>query len=100
MSFQDKIIQCVDCGMNFNFNAQEQEIFASRGHTNEPKRCLTCREVKRTQRNGNGNYGSSAKQMFPATCTQCGKDTRVPFEPRLDKPVYCSDCNNKVKVGK
>ena len=30
--------------------------------------------------------------MFPAVCSDCGKATQVPFEPRLDKPVYCSDC--------
>jgi CxxC-x17-CxxC domain-containing protein len=30
--------------------------------------------------------------MFPAVCSQCGKDTMVPFQPRTDRPVYCSDC--------
>jgi CxxC-x17-CxxC domain-containing protein len=30
--------------------------------------------------------------MYPATCSQCGKETQVPFQPRGDKPVYCSDC--------
>jgi CxxC-x17-CxxC domain-containing protein len=99
MSFQDKTLQCVDCGTTFTFDAQEQELFASRGYTNEPKRCPTCRQAKRAQRTGYNSYGNGSRQMFPATCAQCGKDTQVPFEPRLDKPVYCSDCYNKVKVG-
>jgi CxxC-x17-CxxC domain-containing protein len=99
MSFQDKTLQCVDCGTTFTFDAQEQELFASRGYTNEPKRCPTCRQAKRVQRTGYNSYGNGSRQMFPATCAQCGKDTQVPFEPRLDKPVYCSDCYNKVKVG-
>ncbi|MBI2577971.1 MAG: hypothetical protein HYV77_04020 [Candidatus Wildermuthbacteria bacterium] len=30
--------------------------------------------------------------MYPATCTQCGKATQVPFQPRPERPVYCSDC--------
>ena len=30
--------------------------------------------------------------MYPAVCAQCGKDTEVPFQPRGDRPVYCSDC--------
>ena len=30
--------------------------------------------------------------MYPAVCAQCGKNTEVPFQPRGDKPVYCSDC--------
>ena len=38
MSYQDKSIQCVDCGTTFTFTAGEQEQFAARGYTNEPKR--------------------------------------------------------------
>ncbi len=30
--------------------------------------------------------------MFPAVCAQCGKETQVPFQPRTERPVYCSDC--------
>jgi CxxC-x17-CxxC domain-containing protein len=30
--------------------------------------------------------------MFPAVCAQCGQETQVPFEPRGDRPVYCSAC--------
>jgi CxxC-x17-CxxC domain-containing protein len=30
--------------------------------------------------------------MFSVTCSQCGKEAQVPFQPRGDKPVYCSDC--------
>jgi CxxC-x17-CxxC domain-containing protein len=100
MGFQDKTLQCVDCGTTFTFDAQEQELFASRGYTNEPKRCPTCRQAKRSQRTGYSNYSNGSRQMFPATCAQCGKDTQVPFEPRLDRPVYCSDCYNKVKIGR
>ncbi|MFC2068710.1 CxxC-x17-CxxC domain-containing protein [Chloroflexota bacterium] len=37
--------------------------------------------------------------MFPATCADCGADTEVPFEPRGDKPVYCSDCYRKVRLN-
>ena len=98
MSFQDKSIRCSDCGTTFTFSADEQELFASRGYTNEPKRCLPCRQARKSERNGNSGYGSSygsRRQMFPATCAECGKDTEVPFEPRQDRPVYCSDCYRK-----
>lgn len=30
--------------------------------------------------------------LFRATCAACGADTEVPFEPRGDRPVYCSAC--------
>jgi CxxC-x17-CxxC domain-containing protein len=102
MAYQDKSIQCADCGATFTFSADEQEQFASRGYTNEPKRCTTCRQARKERMGnsggGGGSYGSSARrEMFPATCAQCGKDTKVPFQPRQDRPVYCSDCYNKVR---
>jgi len=96
MSFQDKSLQCSDCGATFTFSAEEQELFQSRGYTNEPKRCSPCRQARKSERYGNGSYGAP-RQMFPATCAECGKDTEVPFEPRGDKPVYCSDCYRKVR---
>ena len=99
MSFQDKSLCCADCGTTFTFSAKEQEFFQSKGFTNEPKRCPTCRQSRKQERGGNGNY-QSTRQMFPATCAECGKDTEVPFEPRGDRPVYCSDCYRKVRPAR
>ena len=99
MSFQDKSIQCSDCATAFTFSAGEQEFFASRGYTNEPKRCPPCRQARKSERNGNSSY-TAPRQMFAATCAECGKDTEVPFEPRGDKPVYCSDCYRKVRLSR
>ena len=100
MSFQEKSLQCTDCGVTFAFTVEEQEFFQSKGYTNEPKRCPACRQSKK-ERQGtgsyrNGGYGhSSPRQMFPAKCAECGKDTEVPFAPHNDRPVYCSDCYRK-----
>jgi CxxC-x17-CxxC domain-containing protein len=101
MDYQDKLLQCSDCGASFTFSAEEQEFFAKKGYTNEPKRCPDCRAAKR-QRSGGGLGGGYQRQreMFPAVCAQCGKDTEVPFEPRGDKPVYCSDCYRKVRISR
>lgn len=99
MSFQDKSLQCSDCGASFNFSAEEQEFYQTKGFTNEPKRCTTCRQARKTERSGSNNYGAS-RQMFSAVCAECGKDTQVPFEPRGDKPVYCSDCYRKIKPAR
>jgi CxxC-x17-CxxC domain-containing protein len=100
MSYTDKQITCSDCGTIFTFSAAEQEQFASRGYTNEPKRCGTCRAARKQNTSGGGSYssrsgGTTPRQMFPAKCATCGKDTQVPFEPRGDRPVYCSDCYRK-----
>ena len=106
MSFQDKSIQCCDCGTTFTFSAGEQEQFASRGYTNEPKRCPPCRQARKAQQYGNSSnsYGNGSyrpsRQMFPVKCSECGKDTEVPFEPTNGRPVYCSDCYRKVRVSR
>ncbi len=103
MSPVDKSLTCSDCGTAFTFSAGEQELFQQRGYTNEPKRCPECRAARKSERpassgsyqgGGSGNYGAR-RQMFPVTCAECGKATEVPFEPRGDRPVYCSDCYRK-----
>ncbi|MEG2596357.1 MAG: CxxC-x17-CxxC domain-containing protein, partial [Ruthenibacterium sp.] len=45
------------------------------------------------KQNSRGNGGE--RQMFDAVCASCGKNCKVPFEPRNDRPVYCSDCFSK-----
>ncbi len=99
MSFNDKTLNCADCGADFTFSAEEQEQFQSRGYTNEPKRCLECRATRKANSMSRGNsYGGGGggygqpREMFPAVCAQCGKDTQVPFKPSGVRPVYCSDC--------
>ena len=103
MDFKDKSIQCSDCGTTFTFSAEEQELFQSRGYTNEPKRCPSCRQARKSERYGNtsSDRGTATnRQMFHAVCAECGKDTEVPFEPRTGRPVYCSDCYRKVKTNR
>ena len=99
MGFWDKSIQCSECGQEFTLNVEEQEFFQSRGYTNEPKRCPECRQARKSERSGSSSFGAR-RQMFPVTCAECGKDTEVPFEPRGDRPVYCSDCYRKVRPSR
>ncbi len=108
MSFEDKTLECFDCGNTFTFGVEEQEQFQSRGYTNEPKRCPECRQARKARNNGNrGNsFGNSSygyttqRQLFPAVCAECGKETQVPFEPTQGRPVYCSDCYRKVRPSR
>ena len=101
MGFEEKTLECSDCGNTFTFTAEEQEFFQSKGYTNEPKRCPGCRQARKQERSGSGDYGyRPQRQMFPAVCAECGKDTEVPFEPREDRPVYCSDCFRKVRSNR
>jgi hypothetical protein len=57
MSYEDKSIQCCDCKATFTFTAGEQEFYATKGFTNVPKRCVSCRKAKK-QQSGDSGYGS------------------------------------------
>jgi len=48
---------------------------------------------------GGGSGYSRERTMTTVTCANCNKETQVPFVPRGDKPVYCSDCYNTVGAG-
>lgn len=108
---------CRECSNTFTFTEGEQEFYAQKGF-GEPSRCQDCRAAKKAARNsgggygdsggygggggygdrsysgggGGGGYGRSERTMTQVVCATCGKDTEVPFVPRGDKPVYCSDC--------
>ncbi len=99
----DKSLSCKDCGATFVFTESEQAFYAEKGFTNEPTRCPDCRAARKQNRNndrggsrggyGNGgNFRSEQREMFPAVCAACGKETMVPFRPSNDKPVFCRDC--------
>lgn len=84
--FEDKILVCKDCGAQFTFTAGEQEFYAEKGFQNEPVRCKDCRSNRKAQRNG------GEREMYDAICADCGAPTKIPFVPRNDRPVYCSNC--------
>ena len=108
----DTTLTCRDCGQAFTFTSGEQDFYASRGFS-EPSRCADCRAARKAQRDGGGSsyssYGSSSsygggyssggerapREMFSATCSSCGQEAQVPFQPSGDKPVYCSTCFEK-----
>jgi CxxC-x17-CxxC domain-containing protein len=96
MNYTDRALTCVQCGNEFNFSADDQQYHADRGYQ-DPKRCPNCRAERRSQQGGGsssygGGYDRPQRQMYSATCSRCGKEALVPFQPRGDKPVYCSDC--------
>lgn len=38
-------------------------------------------------------------ELFMSVCSVCGKSAKTPFKPNPNRPVYCSDCLEKVKKG-
>ena len=86
--YEDKTLTCRDCGREFIFTAGEQEFFAEHGFENEPQRCGGCRRARKRD-------FRRAKEMFEVVCAECGAVTKVPFEPKQDRAVFCSECYEK-----
>ena len=103
----DRTLTCADCGQEFVFTASEQQFYADRGFS-DPRRCRSCRAARKAQMGGgdssgmggSGGYGGTnggyrerrPREMFEATCSNCGKTAMVPFRPTSGKPVFCDDC--------
>ena len=99
---------CVDCGEPFERTAQE--IAARRGTGLAPSpRCPACRKARRDERNArvletlrSGELREkrspavaptdAAERLYPADCSGCRRPIRLPFKPRLDRPVFCRFC--------
>jgi CxxC-x17-CxxC domain-containing protein len=110
---QDRELTCRDCGNTFTFTVGEQEFYASKGLENAPRRCPDCRRANKSSRSeggsrgggyssggyGGGGYERAPRQMTDAVCAQCGGPTQVPFVPRGDRPVYCSDCYAQIRAN-
>ena len=93
MEFRDKMLKCVDCGVDFVFTSGEQLFFHDKQFRNEPKRCKSCKakRVAVLGAAGTGHHGVSRTET-PAVCSQCGKETTVPFRPTQGRPVLCREC--------
>ncbi len=92
MAFEDKALTCKECGNEFIFSAGEQEFYAEKGFENLPVRCPECRRRRKNEIRGRSG---GEREMFAVVCATCGIDTKVPFKPSGDRPVYCSDCYRK-----
>lgn len=80
--YNDKTLVCKDCGQEFTFTAREQEFYAEKGFTNEPRAAKPAVTHAKSRR--------GPRQMYDAVCARCGKACQVPFEPHGD--VLCDEC--------
>ena len=84
--YTDKKLVCMDCGTEFVFTAGEQEFYAKKGFIDEPKRCKNCIQARKDRR----------KIKHTVTCSICGCEEQVSFEPKEGMPVYCWACYKKL----
>jgi CxxC-x17-CxxC domain-containing protein len=110
VTYADRTLNCVDCGVDFIHSAADQEYYAQKGFASDPKRCTSCRASRRAARDGGYDvrdiggprgYERSVerpdREYFAVVCSSCGNQAQVPFRPRMDRPVYCSDCFRTVR---
>jgi len=100
--YSDRAIKCTDCGAEFSFSAGEQQFYEERGFRFPPRRCKECRLKKRdtpgnagsraVRTDGSTHAGGEQKETWPATCTNCGATTTVPFKPDPQRPTFCRKC--------
>jgi len=53
-------------------------------------------------RRGGGQMADSpapSREYFMAICGECGKEAQLPFKPRGDRPVFCSECFDKKRTA-
>ena len=110
VTYADRTLTCVDCGVEFIHSAADQEYYVQKGFVSDPKRCTSCRASRRASRDGGYDvreiggprgYERSVerpdREYFAVVCSSCGNQAQVPFRPRMDRPVYCSDCFRTVR---
>jgi CxxC-x17-CxxC domain-containing protein len=111
VTYVDRDLICVDCGVSFIHSAADQGYCAQKGFVSDPKRCTSCRASRRAAREGGGTDvrdiggprgyergdDASSREYFAVVCSSCGNQAQVPFRPRMDRPVYCSDCFRNIR---
>ena len=95
MEFKDKSLVCVECSQTFVWTAGEQLFYHDRNFKNEPKRCKDCKS-RRSERTGQAPRG---RVETTTTCSQCGRETTVPFRPTQGRPVLCKECFSNRKAA-
>jgi len=84
----DKPVYCSDCFRQSKSQYSENDSYSSRDD-----RSSRYSRDDRSSRYSRDDRGESAT----VTCADCGIECKVPFVPKTDKPVYCSDCFRQSK---
>ena len=113
MTYVDRTLSCVDCGVEFIHSAADQEYYVQKGFTSEPKRCTSCRASRRSARDGGDDPRSiggprgyergddrPSREYFAVLCSSCGNQAQVPFKPRMDRPFAPTEPPSLAGVGR
>ena len=90
VTYVDRTLSCVDCGVEFIHSAADQEYYVQKGFVSDPKRCTSCRASRRASRDA----GYDVRDIGGPRGYERGDDrpTREYFA------VLCSSCGNQAQV--
>ena len=84
--YEDKTLQCRECGQEFIFSAGEQEFYQQKGLVNAPGRCPSCRQRRRQVMSG-ASRERTPREMHTIVCAECGADLNQPPDPTMTRPL-------------
>lgn len=111
--FTDRMLKCAECAVEFVFTTAEQQFWEERAFRFPPRRCRDCRRKRRDSGADGTDHASerppraeraprperpqrdasgAPRESHPATCSQCGGVTTVPFKPDPARATFCRDC--------
>ncbi|MDH3501953.1 MAG: hypothetical protein OEL69_05555 [Nitrosopumilus sp.] len=77
----DRPVYCRECFQNHKPQERNRGSRFGRGSS-----------YGRSSRFGRGSRDDRPREMFTATCGDCGNECQIPFKPKDDRPVYCREC--------
>src|SRR5438105_4277556 len=92
MQFQDSMLTCIDCRTECVCTARDQLFRHDKQFRNEPKRCKTSKAKRLSGVGAPTPRPIHARVETHAVCSQCGKETTVPFRPTQGRPIFCREC--------
>ncbi|EKE05681.1 MAG: hypothetical protein ACD_19C00182G0009 [uncultured bacterium] len=66
------------------------------GYFNRDSNNRSGRDNRGGGRGFSGGRNDGPREMFKTVCSSCGKECEVPFKPTNGKPVYCSECFDRI----
>ncbi|KKR49928.1 MAG: hypothetical protein UT84_C0017G0016 [Candidatus Curtissbacteria bacterium GW2011_GWA1_40_16] len=73
---------------------------AEEAEAQEPKADKPAEDKAASGDAASAGVDQQGRQLYNVKCSNCGKDTQVPFKPSGDRPVYCRDAKEKLIIFK
>ena len=83
LTYTDRTLTCVDCGVEFIHSAADQEFYEQKGFVSDPKRCTSCRASRRAARDGGRPRTCATSEDRAATSAAIDRPARVLRGPLL-----------------